>query len=309
MVSLVFICGALRSGTSLLHLMLNSHTRISNPGEFDFLFDYVKDTGHEPDISGYISYLESNRIFKSKELEINKECKSYISLVNTFLDQLSGPKTLCLNIHRNFDIAYHYFPDATFVHILRDPRDVAKSSIAMGWVGNTYYGVDHWLDTESSWDSLVSRAVKEQIFEFKYESLISNTHQVLAELCDAMGLAYENGMLSYHEKSTYSPPDISLIEQWKRKQEPREIEWVEYKAGNLMSQRGYDLSSLNLKGPDAVERLKLWAANKWHRYEYSIRRYGVFLVVVEKLMTLFPRFPGSEKYWTRIQQIKTKHLK
>lgn len=307
--SIVFICGALRSGTSLFHLMLNSHSRISNPGEFDFLFDYVKDIDCEPEISDYISYLEKNRIFKSKKLQINKECKSYIALVNTFIEQLSGPKTLCLNIHRNFDIAYHYFPDAIFVHILRDPRDVAKSSIPMGWVGNTYYGVDHWIETENSWDRLVARVGKEQIFEFKYENLIIDSHSVLTNTCSFMGLDYENKMLDYHEQSTYSPPDISLTEQWKHKQKLREIELVEYKASNLMSQRGYELSCPNLKAPNNVEFLILWAGNKWFRFNYSIRRYGVFLFVVQKLIELFPNLPRSEKYRLRIQQIKIRHLK
>ena len=34
---LVFVCGALRSGTSMAHLMLNAHPEISNPGQFDFI--------------------------------------------------------------------------------------------------------------------------------------------------------------------------------------------------------------------------------------------------------------------------------
>jgi hypothetical protein len=309
MVGIVFLCGALRSGTSLLHLMLNSHTKVTNPGEFDFFFDYVKSISQEPDIQEYIAYLEKNRIFKSKNLHIDKQCKTYAELVNSFISQLSESKIVCLNIHRNFDIAYHYFPKSIFIHILRDPRDVAKSSIPMGWVGNTYYGVDHWLDTEYSWDRLASQASKEQRFEFKYEQLISDSYSVLSSLCKSMGLDYENEMLNYHERSTYSPPDVSLIEQWKRKQNVREIELVEYKACSLMISRGYELSRSNLVAPGKVESLKLWVSNKWYKYEFSIRRYGLFLMLVDKLIKAYPRFPRAEIYRARIHQIQKKHLK
>ncbi|MDZ7627639.1 MAG: sulfotransferase [Parvularculaceae bacterium] len=36
---IVFICGALRSGTTLLRIMVNHHPQLSNPGEMDFLFE------------------------------------------------------------------------------------------------------------------------------------------------------------------------------------------------------------------------------------------------------------------------------
>jgi hypothetical protein len=38
---IVFVYGALRSGTTVFRLMLDSHPKISNPDEMDFLFDHV----------------------------------------------------------------------------------------------------------------------------------------------------------------------------------------------------------------------------------------------------------------------------
>ena len=37
----IFVYGALRSGTTLFRLMLQAAPSISNPGEADFLFDYI----------------------------------------------------------------------------------------------------------------------------------------------------------------------------------------------------------------------------------------------------------------------------
>lgn len=306
---LVFLCGALRSGTSLVHLMLDSHSRLCNPGEFDFLFDYVKNSSKEPDIHDYISYLEQHRIFLDTGLQIDSSCNSYKDLLNSFIEQLSGNYILCLNIHRNFDVAFTYFPHANFIHILRDPRDVAKSSISMGWVGNTYYGVDHWIDTERSWDRLVSSASPSQLFDVRYERLIPYCQKVLASICQFLGVHYEHEMLDYHEGSTYLPPDDSLIEQWKHKQNVREIELVEYKAGCLMINRGYETSRGKINEPDSYELLRLWFSNKRYRYLFSIRRYGISLTILQKLIAAFPNFPRSKIYRRRLNQIKTKYLR
>lgn len=306
---LVFICGALRSGTSMLHLMLNSHPKLSNPGEFDFLFDGLNGVDHNPTAQEYSGFLKNNRIFKAKSLRIDTEPETYHELLNNLVAQLDDGNILCLNLHRNFDWALHYFPDAKFIHILRDPRDVAKSSIRMGWAGNTYYGVDHWVDTEDSWDRLVARANPTNYFEFRYEDLIADLHGNLSALCGFVGTDYDTVMLDYHENSTYSPPDISLTQQWKRVQQPREIELVEHKAYQLMIKRGYEVTSANPIAPRFYERLHLWVLNKAYKYRFSIKRYGLALWVIQKLITAFPRFPGAGKYRDRIHLIQISHLK
>lgn len=306
---LVFICGALRSGTSMLHLILNSHPKLSNPGEFDFLFDGLNGVDHNPTAQEYSGFLKNNRIFKAKRLRIDTEPETYQELVNNLVGQLDDGNILCLNLHRNFDWALHFFPDAKFIHILRDPRDVAKSSIRMGWAGNTYYGVDHWVDTEESWDRLSSRVNPENCFEFSYEELIADLHCNLSALCRFVGTDYDSAMLDYHKNSTYSRPDISLSQQWKKLQQPREIELVEHKAHRLMVKRGYEITSADLSAPRYYERLDLWWANKAYKYRFSITRYGLVLSVMQKLLTVFPRFPGSGHCRDRIQRIQISHLK
>ena len=65
---LVFIYGALRSGTTLLKLVLDMHSDIDNPGEFDFLTDCLSQ-----DASGHWvadrEYLLANRIFVDSGLQ------------------------------------------------------------------------------------------------------------------------------------------------------------------------------------------------------------------------------------------------
>ena len=48
------------------------------------------------------------------------------------------------------------WPDARFIHLVRDPRDVARSVIPMGWAGNTWVGVERWMEAERLWDRVRS---------------------------------------------------------------------------------------------------------------------------------------------------------
>lgn len=306
---LFFICGALRSGTSLLHLMLDAHPAITNPGEFDFLFDGLTELGQEPSVEQYAGFLIKSRIFNSKPININPACTDYHQLINDLVSQLDGSGILCLNIHRNFDWAQYYFPDAKFVHILRDPRDVAKSTIRMGWAGNTYNAVDHWMESEKSWDRLVRRGNPASFFQFRYEDLIGDLSGTLTALCYFLNTEYDSKMLRYHENSTYSPPDISLTQQWKRLQTPREIELVEIKASGLIQARGYELSAGDPRPPNFYERLSLMFANRIYRYRFSIRRYGLLLSIAQRLTAAFPMLPGADWCRQRVHLIQISHLK
>jgi len=306
----IFICGSLRSGTTLAHLMLNSHPDIYNPGEFDFLFDcLIGHGGIEPSVDQYICFLKRNRIFKSKSISIDPLCKTYLDVLYSIVNQIQNGKAICLNIHRNFDLALRYFPDAKFVHLIRDPRDVAKSSIRQGWSGTTYHGVDHWLSSEESWDRLMDSATFHQVFEFQYEILIEDTKTTLRHLCQFIGTEFSEDMLGYYRESSYSKPDVSLIDQWKRSQTLQEIELVEYKASTIMKKRGYELRNQYPRSPSLLHRVQLWLTNKRYKYMFCIQRYGFLLCVMDKMASMLPWLISTPRYRNRIHEIQSSHLK
>jgi len=306
---IVFICGALRSGSSLTHLMLDHHPCLKNPGEFDFLFDQVADNGKFPEIKEYHDWLSTHRIFQSKNLEID-ESLPYVDLINSFISQLSEPNNLlALNIHRNFDRIPFIFPDAKFIHLVRDPRDVARSSIGMGWAGNVYYGVDHWIDTELSWEQLQQKISLEQHFEIRFEDLILSPEEKLKSLCNFMGVEYSAEMLGYVDNSTYSKPDPSLVRQWKTKLTTREIQHVEFKAKPLMQELGYALSGHPLVEVGFFERLQLKIGNKVFRFTFAIKRYGFALYVKERFSRTFKLSAMNKQTKIAINEVSRKHLK
>jgi len=305
----VFICGALRSGSSLTHLMLDHHPEIKNPGEFDFLFDQVADNGELPRIDSYHQWLALHRIFQSKQLSVDP-LLSYADLTQSFIEQLSQPNSvLALNIHRGFDRIPFLCPDAKFIHLIRDPRDVAKSSIGMGWAGNVYYGIDHWLDTELAWKRLQAKILPEQYFELKFEDLILSPETVLKELCLFIAVPYSEKMFNYVDESTYSQPDPSLVRQWKTKLTIREVQYVESKAQKLMSELGYDASGYPLIFIGPIERFWLKVSNKLFKMKFAIKRYGFSLYCKERISRFLKLESLNNQARLMINKVDQQYLK
>jgi len=305
----VFICGALRSGSTMFHLMLDSHPNISNPGEFDFLFDAIGKNGVLPDTLVYKDYLSRNRIFNAKKLSIDSSL-SYQNLINSFIEQLSINKEfLALNIHRNFDRAGTMFPKAKFIHLLRDPRDVARSSIGMNWAGNVYYGVNHWIDTEESWDKLRTILDEEQYLEVRFEDLISNTKRALESVCQFIGVEFTDNMFDYQHTSTYSKPDIALINQWQRKLSQQELQNVESKVSAMMKDRNYPLSGHPIKMPSFFERIMLSIQNKFYKASQGIKRYGFILYASYRLSERAGIKSLHNSLLLKVSEIDKRHLR
>jgi len=304
-----FVCGSLRSGSTLLHVMLNHHPSIKNPGEFDFLFDQVTEEGGFPEIHAYHEWLSSHRIFLSKSLVIDKSL-DYQSLIESFVEQLSvAESTLALNVHRGFDRIPFLFPNAKYIHLIRDPRDVARSSIGMGWAGNVFYGVDHWLQTEESWKVLQGKVLPEQFFAIRFEDLILNPDSVLKDLCSFIGVPYSEKMFDYADKSTYSKPDPSLVRQWETKLSIREIQHVELKAKGLMHDLGYDLSGHPLNSLSLIERIWLKVSNKLFKLQFSINRHGFGLYFKERFSRLFKLDSLNKQAKMAMNEVDRQHLK
>jgi hypothetical protein len=280
----IFMFGALRSGTTLFGLMLNANERINCPVEADFIFDYLKKCKTSQRWIYDLDGLRRNRIFHSQSLTI-LESEDGKAIAQDFIAQLQkrDPGYLCLPIHRHANKAGEIFPNSKIIHIIRDPRDVAKSSINMGWAGNTHFGIEHWLETEDNWERSRTLFDKAKILELRFEDLVSAPRAMLEQVCKFIGVPYQPEMLNYSEHSTYAPPDPSVVAQWRAELSPREIALVELKAKPFIESRGYDFSGHPLHTPGFGEVLYLFYTNKLYKWRFAYRRYGIFNVVMEKL--------------------------
>lgn len=308
----VFVYGALRSGTTVFRLMLDHHPQIANPGELDFLFDHLHPDPSAPGGWRYdVEQMKLSRIFLDRGLTIPAGVDG-VELLNSFLAQIAqrcGAKpVMTINVHRHVDRILAVFPKARLIHMLRDPRDVARSSIQMGWAASIYTGVDHWIGTEAAWDAGTRGIDPAQVFTLTYEDLFNHIDERLHAVCEFLGVEWNAGMLDYHLDSSYPPPDPTLIAQWRRKCSAADVALLEGKAGALMVARGYALNGKPAQ-PSFVKRLSLALEQKWFVWSFGARRYGVGLFFGEKLLRHLKLTEAHRKLRLHMNQIERAHLR
>ncbi|MEJ1339569.1 MAG: sulfotransferase [Candidatus Sedimenticola sp. (ex Thyasira tokunagai)] len=305
----VFIVGPVRSGSTFLRLMLDFHPNINNPGECDFLFDMVSDNGEYSDLSTYKNWLSTSRIFQAAELKVDPNL-GFRDLIHSFASQFeSDNDVLTMNVHRHFHRIPYLFPDARYIHLLRDPRDVARSCIGMGWVGHVYFGADVWYEAEASWDRLKADLEPNQYIEISYEDILDDVAKGLSKLCEFLGVKYSARMLDYADNSTYGLPDKSLSYQWKRKYSDRELQLVEGKLEGMITAKGYELSGLKPVSPSMLERISLLVKNKHYRAMFQINRYGLMMFLEGLLVRRVGYSAWRESYKSRRNTVDIKYLK
>jgi hypothetical protein len=308
----VFLVGAERSGTTLLRLLLSHHPNIAFWGESEFFVDYIK--GEQfPDLKEYYDILENDRVFRSRELFIDKNL-SYPELIIDFLDQFSSrgnrTKIACLGatVHRNFDKLPLLFPRARFLHIIRDPRDVARSCIGMGWAGNVWTGVRKWREVESAWERFHPMLSTENQLTIHYESLIKEPKKSLKTICKWIGVPYSEKMFEYAENSPYDPIDPNLVNQWQKKLTTKEVGWIESGMIDLMEARGYTAQTNGAQVP-AFTRYFLQLQDRLFRVRFTIKRIGLQLW----LEGLIARRLGGQRWQNSVQlrcnEIANRYLK
>ena len=267
------VYGALRSGTTLLRLMLDGHSRLTCPGEADFLGDFL--SGEAGQFRMNHKELLENRIFKASGVVCDPRLPAEEAVRSMARQMQNGKGMLVIMVHRNLAKLLHIFPDARILHVLRDPRDVARSSIGMGWAGNTFFGVDHWIRTEDEWDRTAETSKGFSSKVLRYENLLRNPRKELEGLCGFVGLDYEEEMLSYPRRTTYDLPDLSLIEQWKTRQSETEIALVEGKIGSRLESKGYRKSGLKPRVPGPIQRWGLAFENRKSIWLRKFRKFGI----------------------------------
>ena len=283
-----FIVGAERSGTTLFRLLLSSHPEIACHTEFEYAVDWLDPkTGTLP-LNEYRDRLVEHRkfpeLFKVREmLEEHPQIEvDHTMLVRAFLEQYrreQGRPVIGATIHRHFDRVLNIWPNARFIHIVRDPRDVARSNVKMGWAGTPYHGIGGWVHAEKLWDDLLTRIDPERCIDTQFEKLIESPVDELTRISTFLGLEFSEKMLNFHETSTYSPLDPTMTWQWKRKMRPIDIRLVEGRLGGMLCERGYEPSGHKPLHPSAVRRGWLAITGRAHKLNWRFNRYGMRLVL------------------------------
>lgn len=311
----IFMVGSVRSGTTLLRLMLDHHPEIAFLQEFPYAVEKLSDEGW-PDHGEYHEFLKMDRVFLDGRLVIDHQL-DYPQLMNSFLKQKRDRDDkiqVGATVHIHFDRLSRIWPEARYIHIVRDGRDVARSRIDLGWAGNMYTGVDSWIEAELLWNRVRPEIPAARRIEVKYEELILNPERELTRICEFLEVPYDSAMLRYNEDSTYSPPDLKLIGQWKRKVSPSGVRLAESRIAEKLVERGYELSGHEPLSVGPLLDFLLRLDDRRNRLAARYRTYGPstfaaeFVVrALEPVYRRLSRFRRSVR--ERINEIETAGLK
>lgn len=263
----VFIVGSARSGTTWLNLLLFQHPAVAAATETHVFSTYIKalnDTwnfhtasgGALPKLISRDDFDQMLRDLASSVFEKIKESKPGA--------QVAVEKT---PVHVRYGESIHtIFPDAYFLHIVRDPRAVANSMIqasrswAANWApSNPTSAAQRWKRNVSAGREIAS--ITPNYKEVRYEALISQGPEILQEIfawldlsgdrayCEAIIEAcridnIKEGRDTFQRLSGDSKKGSvgarkGTADSWKSEMSERKIRRIEAVAGDLMEELNY----------------------------------------------------------------------
>ena len=272
----VFVVGCPRSGTTLLQRMLDHHPllAISNDPHFiPFAVEGVRDGLDPPVTPALVERLLAYRTFGRLGLGEDAvhaaaaKAETYSQLVTELYSEfarlhgkeLGGEKTP--RYVPFLPLLHSLFPWARIVHLIRDGRDVALSTLEWARADRGPGRFRMWRDQPVavcalSWRWHVVAGMRDGMSldgthydEVRYEDLVAEPESPLRELAAFLRLPYSPEMLEYHRGRTRTEPGLSTkaawlpptpgLRDWRTDMAPRDLELFEAIAGDLLALLGY----------------------------------------------------------------------
>ena len=269
-----FIVGSGRSGTTLLRMMLCSHSRISIPPETWFLLPLVKrlniDRALNPsEIECAIALMTEHHRWPVMNLDGDELRRRVRQITDRRLrDVVDAAYRGHMEAHgkvRWGDKTPPYmeivpqlarlFPGARFIHLIRDGRDVARSFQNTHWVSPWLHdNTEEWVRAMKYQRRWERSELRNFILHIRYEDLVLDTEATLRKICEFLGEKFEAQMLAWERNVDAQIPEIERkyhkklklkvgsegIARWKREMGPRETFVAEAFMGAQLTHLGYE---------------------------------------------------------------------
>lgn len=329
-IPIFFIVGRPRSGTTLLRTLFDAHPQVNIPLECKFVNDLYPRYGRIKDwkercIASFLKDLKKQLLFSTwkideKELEQNLRqcigensystvCKAvYASYASLFPKEpllWFGDKNPGYTIYTKRLLKI--FPDAKFIHIVRDYRDNLVS----------IKEVDFELPVPSlvamKWKFFYKKFRKDSLrkpgsyYIIRYEDLVERPEDEFGKLCDFLGLPYREEVFNFPDRkddifktypkefvTTYHANLLNKVNKsrvgvWEKKLSEKEIKLSDYTVGKLAGEAGYE--------------------RKYDKASFSVRLKAFPGILLAYLLSFFTKIVDLLPYKLRINILNKWPLK
>lgn len=296
----IFIVGSGRCGTTMLGSMLGAGAGIVTVPEFFFKRRIINFCTKYPQLD----IAQINKLFTAIDTDYTFRIWATNSSLNEFLENKKNYNLREIlewyvlqysiqhyNNHsplywidhdpfslRIIDNLVNIFPDAKFIHLVRDGRAVAASVMPLDWGGNTIvYAAHEWKSAINFGMEMEKKHGVKKIFRVKYEDILKAPVINLNAICSFLEIKFEECMLEGNgfivpdytknqHKLVGAKPDSKKLEEWRTKLTKREIEIFESISKEELLTLGYSLDYLNPKPLGYLEK------NKYKLIEFLKKR-------------------------------------
>lgn len=269
----LFVLGVRRSGTTLLRVMLDRNPALAIPDESYFVPQLARRHPTPVDPAAFADDLPRLPALREWRLapasvhtRLRPGMKTGAAIAAIFEAYAAehgklrwGDKTPLYMQH--LGLLERLFPDARFVHLVRDGRDAALSFLSMP-SGVVTEGWGHPRDVRGfacQWATEVRAARRlgerigpERYLELRYEALVADPAAELERICAFAGLDYTEAMLDYvgqtdsarkpHQQRLNEPPRPGARD-WRAQMSDDARAAFESVAGDLLAELGYEVGT------------------------------------------------------------------
>jgi Sulfotransferase family len=274
----LFIVGCARSGTTLVHRIVDAHPEMAITPEMHWITRQFKSRNGlvTPKL---VSELAGHKRFAQFEIP-REEFEGLLGSGETipyptFLNRVFGlygkikNKPLVGNktpaYVRRIPTLHALWPDAKFVHIIRDGRDVCLSILNWKKAERTAGRYASWEEDPVSttalwWERKVRKAREDGAalgpglyHEMLYEDLVEDPERECKRLCEFLGIPYDDAMIRFAEGKTRTDlpnarktpkkawlPITSGMRNWRTEMPVKDVERFEAAAGDLLEELGFE---------------------------------------------------------------------
>jgi hypothetical protein len=333
-IPVLLVFGKSRSGTTLLQSVLNTHPNIVGPQESKFMmvlyprYSKIKNWT-EREILGFVEELFQFPLFSQRwnidkkilteYLQAAKFCLNY-SLACRIIYYLKRreKKNILLLSDKNPDYylfinhLFNLFPEARFIHLVREPKDNVLSTFKTFGGKNTYFVAAKWVAVNAILEKLKKKMPGRSI-TVQYEKMVENPEMIFKSICNFLNIPFVPDMLKREtpepikdnnavldtlqkrQTKLFSPVSTSSIGKWKKDMDPFDAFIIDKITGKFASENYGYATHQSTEHDFKVPYFKIFAGKSIYFIWQSFTRFRYQNYSINKFYSMYKRKKLGDK--------------